>query len=368
MSTCNVDSLLKDLSIKSAATEVPVVIVDSEDKFIDAVKEVSAHSRVAFDAEGVNLGRTGELTIATFQGFDGVAEETPIYVVDVEVLGGDRVFSKTLPSFRSLLEDSAVTKVTFDCRSDSDALFHQFGVSLAGVLDLQVFDQAVRIHQGELPPKKNIYFEHGGVPLLSGMEKVLSRYSAETAIGKSSAPHKRDSNVWKKRPLSVASVKYAGNDVNVIKILWEKMNSARVPTWLMEKVILHSKRYEGMFRDKEKEVHPCFDKDFVMEEHGIIIENELPSSHPRKPRKAANYTEERWQKAVMGLHSKQPNAYNDVLFVLQHNDWYTEEARKELKRLSLSYPFTVKQRNSIANPPALIAREDSFEGDYYGDY
>jgi len=229
-----------------------------------------------------------------------------------------------------------LTKVTFDCRGDSDALFHQFGVSLAGVLDLQVFDQAVRIHQGELPPKKNIYFTQAGLPLLSGMEKVLSHYSAETAIGKSSAPHRGDSNVWKKRPLSVASVNYAGNDVNVIKILWEKMDNVRVPTWLMEKVILHSKRYEGMFRDKEKEVDRYFEKNFVMEEHGIILENELPSSHPRKPSKAATYTEERWQKAVMGLHSKQPNVYNDVLFVLQHNDWYTEEARKEMKRLSLS--------------------------------
>ena len=93
-----------------------------------AVEEVSAHSRVGFDAEGVNLSRTGELTIATFQGFDGVAAVTPIYVVIIEVLGGDRVFWKTLPSFRSLLEDSAVNKVTFDCRGDSDALFRQFGI------------------------------------------------------------------------------------------------------------------------------------------------------------------------------------------------------------------------------------------------
>jgi hypothetical protein len=225
MPTVNLDSLLKDLNIKPKAGEVPVILVDLEEKFMHAVEEVSAHSRVGFDAEGVNLSRTGELTIATFQGFDGVAAVTPIYVVIIEVLGGDRVFWKTLPSFRSLLEDSAVNKVTFDCRGDSDALFHQFGVYLAGVLDLQVFDQAVRIHQGELPPKKNIYFMQAGLPLLPGMEKVLSHYSAETAIGKSSAPHRGDSDVWKKRPLSVASVNYAGinNDVNVIKILWEKM-------------------------------------------------------------------------------------------------------------------------------------------------
>jgi hypothetical protein len=128
MPTVNLDSLLKDLNIKPKAGEVPVILVDLEEKFMHAVEEVSAHSRVGFDAEGVNLSRTGELTIATFQGFDGVAAVTPIYVVIIEVLGGDRVFWKTLPSFRSLLEDSAVNKVTFDCRGDSDALFRQFGI------------------------------------------------------------------------------------------------------------------------------------------------------------------------------------------------------------------------------------------------
>ena len=64
----------------------------------------------------------------------------------------------------------------------------------------------------------------------------------------------------------MASVNYAGNDVNVIKIL-----NVRVPTrtWLMEKVILHSKRYKGMFWDKKKEVDRHIKKDFVMEEYGI---------------------------------------------------------------------------------------------------
>ncbi len=68
-------------------------------------------------------------------------------------LGGDRVFSKTLPSFHSLLEDSAVTKVTFDCRCDSNALFHQFGVFLAGGSTTL------------MPPKNNIYFTQAGLSL-----------------------------------------------------------------------------------------------------------------------------------------------------------------------------------------------------------
>ena len=40
----------------------------------------------------------------------------------------------------------------------------------------------------------------------------------------------------------------------------------------MEKVILHSKRYKGMFWDKKKEVDRHIKKDFVMEEYGISWE------------------------------------------------------------------------------------------------
>ena len=40
---------------------------------------------MGFDAEGVDLGRTEEMAIATFQGFNEITNETPIYVVDVEV-------------------------------------------------------------------------------------------------------------------------------------------------------------------------------------------------------------------------------------------------------------------------------------------
>jgi hypothetical protein len=355
---------MKEFSIPSEAAEVLVVLVDSEDELLSAIIDVGAHPRVAFDCEGVNLGRSGELTIATFQGISGDPDDTPIFVVDVEALGGDRVFSNEWVSFRSILEDASITKVTFDCRGDSDALFHQFGVSLAGTLDLQIFDQAVRIHNGEAPPKRNTYLYNGGIPLLSNMEQVLSRYSTLTKIDKSSAPHRWDNSVWKKRPLTEASVRYAANDVNVIKVLRQNMNAAAVPNWLMERVASHSKRYEAIFRDRSKEVVRTCEKTFVMEEHGIILENELPASHPKKPCQAAPHAQQKWDKAVTSLRLKGPSAFDDVLFVLQHNDWYTDDGRKELRRLAQSYPFTSKQRTRIAYPPSLKRQDDDSDWGY----
>jgi exonuclease 3'-5' domain-containing protein 1 len=59
---------------------------------------------------------------------------------DVLALGGAATFGTVElgTPLRALLESPDVIKVTFDCRADSDALFHQFQVRLTGVLDLQV--------------------------------------------------------------------------------------------------------------------------------------------------------------------------------------------------------------------------------------
>jgi hypothetical protein len=155
------------------------VFIDDHDGLRMAIRSLSASSMLAFDTEGVNLSRKpGSLTVVSFMSMDALFlnEESPVaYVIDVQALGGDVVFASCSPSqqsvsvsspslqkqahaekqtIRSLLEDPHLLKVTFDCRRDSEALFHQFQVTLRGVLELQVLDQAVRIQKGEAPPPK----------------------------------------------------------------------------------------------------------------------------------------------------------------------------------------------------------------------
>ena len=355
--------------LKPTLSDAYIIIVDSEAKLLNTLNKLSRYTRLAVDTEGDNLGRKGQLTVFTLQGIDDVAEkDTPIFVVDVLTLGGERVFSKTLPSLKFMLEDSAITKITFDCRTDSDALMHQHGLSLAGTLDLQIFDQAVRIQQGELPPQRTNYFKNGGIPYLSSMKKILSRYSLskETSELKSNCPHQSHLHIWKERPLASSCIDYAANDVKIINQLWRQMSNSHVSSILMERTLIHSKRYESMFRDRPNEVSLIQDKEFIMEEHGIILESELPLNHPRRPRKNASYTIQRWDKAVNALKSKLPNAYNEVMFILQHDDWYTDEGMKEIKRLASDYPFTAKQRNKISNPPSLRREEDFYDNSCYG--
>lgn len=374
MSRLTLDSSLSKLSLNDSSVSWNIILVDSEDKLLHAVKTISKYKMVAFDAEGVNLSRRGKLTIATFQGIDehSSMEETNIFVVDVQVIGSERVFSTSLPSFRPVLEDEGITKLTFDCRSDSDALYHQCSVCLAGVLELQVLDQAVRIYKGELPPKRKDYLKNNSIPYLDNMEKVLIRNNIHIGIDKASAPHKYNFSVWKERPISNSLLIYAAKDVHAIGLLWIKLSEVKLPDNFKNQVTMHSKRYEQMFRERDEEVNFLRDKEFTLEEHAIISESELPPDHPRRPREGGTTAEQKWNKAVIGLHSNQPSStiYSDVLFVLQHNYWYTEKGYNEIRELCKSYPyFTGKQRYRIANPPTLkdedeIGYNDGYDGDY----
>jgi hypothetical protein len=191
--------------LREMKLEYEVEFVESEDHLVRAVEDISSSNAFAFDSEGVNLGRSGPLTIATFTSLDS----STIYVVDVQVIGADRVFSKSKPSFRALLESNKA-KVMFDCRSDSDALFHQF------VLDMQIFDQAVRIYNGEALPERCDYLSPQHIPRLSNMNNVASRYGLSTA--KMSAPHVFNAKVWSQRHLDAKAVAYAAQDAHIISL------------------------------------------------------------------------------------------------------------------------------------------------------
>lgn len=260
-------------------------MVDSKDILSQVAKDLASYDRVAFDAEGVDLGRNGALTLACFQGFDSSNKSkfTPIYVVDVQVLGGDVAFPKSSEevTLRSVLEDPSITKVTFDCRADSDALFHQFkGVKLTGTIDLQVFDQAVRIHKGESPPKR----DGNRKPYVKNMERVSNPYSIGVSMDKANAPHRGNFNVWKQRPLSDKSIEYAAKDIEVIRKLWYAMDEANVSELLLQKTMEYSARYERIFRDAAREITFNGNKTMVMEEVAIIQKSELPDDHPSRRR------------------------------------------------------------------------------------
>ena len=135
----------KKLASEARAVEARLdkctVLVDSPGPaFDEAIRAICAAAVLALDTEGVRLSRTGQLTLLQL----GTAER--MYLFDVQTLG-TAAFTAAPPgaaSLRNVLEDAAVTKLAWDVRRDSDALQHQHGVTLAGVVDVQLEAVAVR--------------------------------------------------------------------------------------------------------------------------------------------------------------------------------------------------------------------------------
>ena len=331
-------------------------LINTVEQLNKVIHTLSAFDTIAFDSEGDNLGRTGALTVATVMGICSADAKTRnsstiAFVIDVVTLGASVVFSSTSPSLKSILENASITKITFDCRSDSDALFHQFGVTLRGVIDTQVLDQAVRIQNGQAPPIYNEFVTRGGVQFMQGMAKVASRYLDNKLreplfdFG-NKAPHKcmphndqlHSVNVWLRRPLEPSSIAYAASDVHIIQLMYAKMCQVKLLPVLYDGVVKHSARYERYFRDTESHVRT---RDFTMREHPIVQLDQLPKLHPQK---FVTLALEAWYTVVSlaaqptgSLGKYQINRlYNKALYVLHHNRWYTDAGCAYIQQLVLT--------------------------------
>lgn len=94
------------------------------------------------DLEGNNLSRHGTLSLVTIM----VEPRHTMHLIDVTTLKKDAFTTADEGSntLQQILESSSITKVFFDVRRDSDALFHLFGVRVAGIQDLQLMEIATR--------------------------------------------------------------------------------------------------------------------------------------------------------------------------------------------------------------------------------
>ncbi|XP_075526876.1 egl_like_exo domain-containing protein isoform X2 [Dermacentor variabilis] len=157
----------------------------------------SQHQLVAVDAEGVNLGPQGPLTL--------VQLATPageVFLFDVQ--STPQLFAEG--HLRDILEAEHITKVMHDCRNDSAALFFQFGIKLQNVFDTQAAHAALQQQDVGKPVHKVKNVSLGTLcALYSGpanprRDQVKSLY-------------RRDQKFWSRRPLSEDMVFHAAFDV-----------------------------------------------------------------------------------------------------------------------------------------------------------
>lgn len=227
------------------------LLVDDAAGVARALRLILAASVVAFDSEGVDLGRKGPLTVASFKIMRPSHPEA--FLFDIATLGG-----AGFAAIRRVLEAPSVRKVTYDVRADSDAVYHQGGrTAIQNLLDLQPLDQAVARHQGTY--SHNI--GGGRVRYVRSMTNCTNDHLCLPSnhwiavVQRRTPPHRRRRDAWAARPLLHDDCLYAAADVHSIHLLHDAM-SAKVPagSLLMPMVERASRRYVTVFRDSPREI------------------------------------------------------------------------------------------------------------------
>eukprot|EP00455_Lapot_gusevi_P045065 TRINITY_DN5726_c0_g1_i2.p1 TRINITY_DN5726_c0_g1~~TRINITY_DN5726_c0_g1_i2.p1 ORF type:complete len:323 (+),score=68.38 TRINITY_DN5726_c0_g1_i2:120-1088(+) len=189
--------------------ESDMVVVEEEHQVKPAIKQIKQRHTIAVDCEGVGMDRRGKLCVVS------VATTDARYVFDIVKLG-EAAFSLGL---RRLLESPKIVKLFFDCRRDSEALFHQYQVRLQNVLDCQMLELAWR-HQHDVSTR-----------FLSGLSTCLERYLPQLCLAfdfsgikqatvARFAPEKGgDFALWEKRPMDLDMLRYATFDVLFLRVL-----------------------------------------------------------------------------------------------------------------------------------------------------
>ncbi|KAJ4858704.1 3'-5' exonuclease domain-containing protein [Trichoderma breve] len=177
------------------------------------------------DLEGEQLGRNGSVSLMTVLVYPGEGLEC-IYVIDIYILGNAafEVVGERGKSLKDILEAPERSKVLFDVRRDSEALFAHYGVNLRGVWDLQLMDSAAR-------PRTEQRM------LLSGLAKCMqfvpltNAQKNEWALCKERGdrvwnPDKGGSyNAFNQRPLPAEILRYCAGDVAYLPAMYKKYAS-----------------------------------------------------------------------------------------------------------------------------------------------
>lgn len=177
------------------------------------------------DLEGNNLGRKGTLSLLQMK----VLPTNQIFVIDVYVLE-EHAFTtrgKDGKTLRHILESAATTKVLFDVRNDSDALFNHYHIKLAGVIDLQLMELAYR--HGE-----NKRYLKGLASCISECDNITAEDKTRClqikAAGKVWAKQD-DFSIFDRRPLDKAAWEYSVGDVDLLPLLYHQYARCLSSLW-----------------------------------------------------------------------------------------------------------------------------------------
>ena len=227
----NITQLLDQVSIQPIESN-QVDLIDSATSLSDLVDLLNNElptqpPSIYIDIEGENLSRDGSISILQLY----MLPTQRTYLIDIFVLGkaSFTVRGRKGRTLRGVLEDATIPKVFFDVRNDSDALYSHFGISLAGIQDLQLMELASRGFNRRFVNGLARCIERDGRMTMT--EKLRWKQCKEKGV-RLFAPERGGSYaVFNRRPLDREIKDYCAQDVQFLPRLWEHYNRKMTPRW-----------------------------------------------------------------------------------------------------------------------------------------
>lgn len=191
------------MPISSQHTPPTLQVVDTLEKAAHACALLKKQHLLSFDIEGKKLGRYGEVSIIQI-----ATPQRKVYLFDVLALGQSLFDAKLL---LPILSDPNILKLCYDCRCDSEALYHLYRIQMFGLYDLQIV--------------YTLLFQSKKDPFLKGLHKAMKKIIAtcedintfETASAdleiKIKTKHEWNPELMMQRPISPDILKYCAIDV-----------------------------------------------------------------------------------------------------------------------------------------------------------
>jgi exonuclease 3'-5' domain-containing protein 1 len=211
-----------------AVTSSLVSSLASMATFMDSIVDLPTDPPSLYlDLEGENLSREGSISIVTIF----ASPKNHVYLIDVYTLknAAFTTAGKDGKTLKDILESATVSKVFFDVRNDSDALFSHYGIALKGIQDIQLMENAART--GHVSGKRLVNGLASCIKKdarMSPREKQLWTATKERGHALFAPVNRGSYQVFNTRPLMEDIRKYCVQDVQFLphlrNVYWSRLD------------------------------------------------------------------------------------------------------------------------------------------------
>ncbi|KAJ6561971.1 ribonuclease H-like domain-containing protein [Mycena capillaripes] len=287
--------------------DIDFTYCDKEIDLPEATKSLQDCPILFFDCEGEDLGvQSGQLWLISL-GTSSPGSQR-IYLFDVLAIG-----TEGLKPIFDILASNRIQKVLFDGRMDQSALYHECGVTMQNVLDLQLADIKSRPRRGEKRGSKEQldrllrYIPRSEIDAHRELYQKVQRLAG---LGEAVREHKvkvdelslatkaSGRNIEWTNPPSRELLIYAANDIRLITSLWSHLAQSG---YLDKRLPVESLRYVTIWNGSQPAQEEIYKK------HGLLPLNILDPVSDRNTLRCTGCERDLPKNCFLFWEHKKPN-------------------------------------------------------------